>query len=40
VWADKSLAGSEVDVLVWFEDPEGKIARAGTKRLEIPKYER
>ncbi len=40
VWADKLLAGSEVDVLVWFEDADGNIARAGTKRFSIPKYER
>jgi len=40
VWAEKSLSGSDVDVLVWFEDADGNTARAGTKRLSIPKYER
>ncbi len=40
VWADKALSGQEVDVVVSFEDAEGNIARAGTKRLLIPRYER
>lgn len=40
VWAEKSLAGSDVDVVIWFEDTDGNIARAGTKRLSIPKYDR
>jgi len=40
VWAEKSFSGSDVHVLVWFEDADGNIARAGTKRLSIPKYER
>lgn len=38
VWADKALAGREVDVVVSFEDADGNIARAGTKRLAIPVY--
>jgi len=38
-WADKNLAGSEVDVVVSFEDTEGNVVRAPTKRLKIPRYE-
>lgn len=40
VWADKALAGKEVDVVVSFEDADGNVARAGTKRLLIPRYAR
>ena len=39
-WADKELAGSEVDIVVMFEDDDGNVARAGTKSLRIPKYGR
>jgi len=39
VWADKDLAGSEVDVVVSFEDENGNMVRAATKRLKIPRYE-
>ena len=32
--------GSEGDVVVSFEDADGHVARAGTKRLNIPQYSR
>ena len=38
VWADKGLVGSEVDIVASFEDADGNVARAGTKRLMIPEY--
>ncbi len=38
VWSDKGLSGSEVDIVVSFEDVEGDTARAGTKRMRIPVY--
>lgn len=38
VWADKKIAGSEVEIIVRYEDAEGNIARSGTKRMTVPKY--
>lgn len=38
VWASKDIAGSEVEIIVRFEDEDGNVARSGTKRLTIPKY--
>ena len=38
MWADKDIAGHEIEIITWFEDPEGKKARSGTKRLRVPKY--
>ena len=39
-WADKDLAGSEVEILTMFEDDYGHRARSETYRLRIPKYRR
>ena len=39
VWADKDIAGHEIEIITWFEDPEGRRARSGTKRLKVPKYD-
>jgi hypothetical protein len=38
VWAEKDIAGHEIELITWFEDPEGMKARSGTKRLRVPKY--
>jgi len=37
-WAQKETAGHEIELIAKFEDPEGNITRAGTKRLRVPKY--
>lgn len=37
-WARKDIAGSEVEVVTQFEDPDGNITRGATKRLRVPKY--
>lgn len=37
-WARKDIAGSEVEIVTQFEDPEGNITRGATKRLRVPKY--
>lgn len=37
-WAKKNIAGSEVEIITQFEDPEGNITRGATKRLRVPKY--
>ena len=37
-WADKDVAGHDIEIITCFEDPEGKKARSGTKRLRVPKY--
>ena len=37
-WADKDTAGHEIDLITSFEDPEGNVARSGTKRFRVPKY--
>lgn len=37
-WADKNLAGREIEVITEFEEPSGLRVRSGTKRLRIPKY--
>lgn len=37
VWASKEIAGCEIEIITQFEDPEGRIARSGTKRLAVPK---
>jgi hypothetical protein len=39
-WADKNLAGSEVEVITTFEDDYGHRVRSETYRLRIPKYRR
>ncbi len=38
-WATKQIAGHEVEVVTRFEDTEGRVARSGTKRLRVPKYD-
>ena len=37
-WAQKALAGHEVELITRFETPDGQVTVAGTKRLRIPKY--
>ncbi len=37
-WAEKDVAGTEVEILASFETPDGKSVRSGTKRLRVPKY--
>jgi hypothetical protein len=37
-WADKEIAGNEVEIITWFEDVHGRMAKSGTKRLRVPKY--
>jgi len=37
-WAKKDIAGSEVEIVTQFEDPEGNITRGATTRLRVPKY--
>lgn len=38
-WADKNLAGSEVELVTEFRSLDGNVVRAATKRLRIPKYD-
>lgn len=38
-WADKGVAGQEVEFVTRFEDAFGNVVRSGTKRLRVPKYE-
>ncbi|MCH7807827.1 MAG: hypothetical protein IIB60_01275 [Planctomycetes bacterium] len=38
VWADKTIAGKEVELITQFEDTQGRKARSGTKRFRVPKY--
>ena len=37
-WARKDIAGKEVEVITRFENPDGSLVSAGTKRLRVPKY--
>jgi len=37
-WHSKDLAGHEIELVTQFEDANGWIARASTKRFSIPKY--
>jgi len=37
-WAEKSVAGTEIEVLTRFESADGESIRSGTKRLRVPKY--
>ncbi len=37
-WANKSVAGHEIEIITQFEEPGGQVARSGTKRLRVPKY--
>ena len=37
-WADKDIAGREVEFITRFEDRQGNVARAATKRFRVPKY--
>ncbi len=37
-WADKDLAGSEIEIITEFHEPGGNVVRSGTKRLRVPKY--
>lgn len=38
VWARKDICGHEIEVITQFEDPDGGMARSGTKGLRVPKY--
>lgn len=38
-WTDANLAGKEIEIVTRFEDTFGNIARAGVKRLRVPKYD-
>jgi len=38
-WADKKIAGREIEIITQFEDKNGNAVRAPTKRLRVPKYE-
>jgi len=37
-WAQKDLAGSEIELITQFKDRHGNLSRSDTKRLRIPKY--
>lgn len=37
-WAKKDIAGHEIELTAKFEDSEGRVTRAGTKRLRVPNY--
>ncbi len=37
-WASKDTAGHEIEMITRFEDPEGNVARSGTKRFRVPKH--
>ena len=37
-WATKDIAGKEVEIITRFENPNGSVVSAGTKRLRVPKY--
>lgn len=39
-WAEKDVAGTEIEILARFESSAGDAARSGTKRLRVPKYSR
>lgn len=39
-WAEKDVAGTEIEILARFESPAGDAVRSGTKRLRVPKYSR
>ena len=38
-WASKDIAGSEVELITRYEDPQGRFVSAGTKRFRVPKFE-
>jgi len=38
-WANKSIAGKEVELITAFEDQDGNVSRSSTKRLRVPKYD-
>ncbi len=38
VWASKDIAGKNVEMIVFFEDSQGNIARSETKSFRVPKY--
>jgi hypothetical protein len=38
-WASKNIAGSEVEIVTFFEDSQGRKVRSGTKLLRVPKYD-
>lgn len=40
VWAEKSTAGAEIELLTEYEDDYGRKARSETKRLRVPQYDR
>ncbi|GEM_PF-1512071 len=38
-WTDPNIVGKEIEIVTRFEDKFGNTARAGVKRLRVPKYE-
>lgn len=37
-WANKSLAGKEIEIVTWHEDTTGHKVRSGAKRFRVPRY--
>jgi hypothetical protein len=37
-WARKDTAGNEIEIVTMFEDPQGNVARSGTKRFRVPRF--
>jgi len=37
-WAEKEIAGHEIEVITAFKDAAGGITRSATKRLHVPRY--
>ena len=37
-WADKEIAGCEIELITQFEDANGNKIRSATKRFRVPKY--
>lgn len=38
-WTDPNIVGKEIEIVTRFEDKFGNTARAGVKRLRVPKYD-
>ncbi len=37
-WANKGIAGKEIEIITQFKDVDGTSIRSGTKRLRVPEY--
>ena len=37
-WASKGVAGNEIELVTRYEDPNGNVVGAGTKRFRVPKF--